>query len=150
MATRGSSRWRATCATPRSRRSTKARTRSSGWLLRGNSSASCDADHRGDAMTEPGQSKSLNRRSFLRGGAAVGVAVTCWPAVLRAQAATYKIGVIHPVTGPLAEPGQACRLGAQMALEAINAAGGIKSLGGMRLDMLVGDTQTKPDVGRTE
>ena len=63
---------------------------------------------------------------------------------------TFKIGVVHPITGPLAEPGQACRLGAQMAADAINAAGGIKSLGGAKLELVLGDTQTKPDVGRTE
>jgi hypothetical protein len=61
-----------------------------------------------------------------------------------------KIGVIHPVTGPLAEPGQACRLGAQMAAEAISGAGGIKSLGGAKLELLLGDTQSKPDIGRAE
>ena len=37
-----------------------------------------------------------------------------------------------------------------MAADAINAAGGIKSLGGMKLELVLGDTQTKPDVGRTE
>jgi branched-chain amino acid transport system substrate-binding protein len=37
-----------------------------------------------------------------------------------------------------------------MAADAINAAGGIKSMGGMKLELLVGDTQSKPDVGRTE
>jgi branched-chain amino acid transport system substrate-binding protein len=102
-------------------------------------------------MTEGCHAKSVHRRDFLRGaGAAIGIAVAGWPTIARAQAATFKVGVVHPVTGPLAEPGQACRLGAQMAAEAINAAGGIKSLGGMKLDLLVGDTQTKPDVGRTE
>ncbi len=69
---------------------------------------------------------------------------------LRAQAPTVKVGCVHPITGPLAEPGQACRLGAQMAADAINAAGGIKSLGGAKLELILGDTQTKPDVGRTE
>src|SRR5499433_2890185 len=93
-----------------------------------------------------------NRRSFLKtAGAAAGAATLAgFPAVLRAQAPTFKIGVVHPVTGPLAEPGQACRLGAQMAADTINAAGGIKSLNGARLELLLGDTQTKPDVGRTE
>src|SRR5262249_39165156 len=91
----------------------------------------------------------LKRRAFLATAATAAVGAG-FPVALRAQAKTFKIGVVHPVTGPLAEPGQACRLGAQMALEAINAAGGIKSLGGMKLEMLVGDTQTKPDVGRTE
>jgi branched-chain amino acid transport system substrate-binding protein len=89
----------------------------------------------------------VTRRTFLT---ATGAAVAGFPLPLRAQAKTLKIGVIHPVTGPLAEPGQACRLGAQMAADAINAAGGIKALEGMKLELVLGDTQTKPDVGRTE
>src|SRR5438477_3484206 len=91
----------------------------------------------------------VTRRTFLR-TAAVGATVLGFPRPLRAQAKTFKIGVVHPITGPLAEPGQACRLGAQMAAEAINAAGGIRSLGGTKLELLLGDTQTKPDVGRSE
>ena len=54
------------------------------------------------------------------------------------------------MTGALAEPGQACRLGAQMAVDAINAAGGIKAKGGLRLELILGDTQTKPENGRVE
>ncbi|HYB41623.1 MAG TPA: ABC transporter substrate-binding protein, partial [Candidatus Methylomirabilis sp.] len=56
----------------------------------------------------------------------------------------------HPVTGGLAEIGQACRLGAQMAADAVNAAGGIKGMGGARLELLLGDSQSQPDVARTE
>jgi branched-chain amino acid transport system substrate-binding protein len=93
--------------------------------------------------------RGLGRRTFLT-GAAAGAAALGFPAVLRAQPKTVKIGVIHTVTGPLAEPGQACRLGAQMAADAINAAGGIKSMGGAKLELLLGDTQTKPDVARAE
>ena len=89
------------------------------------------------------------RRAFLKTTVA-GATVAAFPLPLRAQAKTFKIGVVHPVTGPLAEPGQACRLGAQMAAEAINAAGGIKSVGGVKLELLLGDTTSKPDVGRTE
>src|SRR5438309_6836614 len=91
----------------------------------------------------------LSRRMFLN-TTATGAALGFAPRALRAQPATFKLGVIHPVTGPLAEPGQACRLGAQMAADAINAAGGIKSLGGMKLELLLGDTQTKPENGRVE
>src|SRR5437016_7161987 len=91
----------------------------------------------------------LSRRAFLRSTAA-GAAVLGFPLLLRAQPKTFKIGAIHPVTGPLAEPGQACRLGAQMAVEAVNAAGGIKGKGGLKLELLVGDTQTKPENGRVE
>ena len=93
-----------------------------------------------------------DRRSFLKtAGAAAGVATLAgFPAVLRAQAPPFKIGAVHPVTGPLAEPGQACRLGAQMATESVNATGGIKSKGGLRLELVLGDTQTKPENGRVE
>ena len=93
----------------------------------------------------------LHRRTFLKAaGTAAGAAALGFPAVLRAQAPTLKVGVVHPITGPLAEPGQACRLGAQMAVDAINAAGGIKSLNGVKLELVLGDTQTKAELGRTE
>jgi branched-chain amino acid transport system substrate-binding protein len=54
------------------------------------------------------------------------------------------------VTGALAEVGQDCRLGAQLAAEAVNAAGGIKSQGGAKLELLLADSQTKPDVAWAE
>ncbi|MGH7390566.1 MAG: ABC transporter substrate-binding protein [Candidatus Rokuibacteriota bacterium] len=92
---------------------------------------------------------TVSRRMFLKATAA-GAAVAGFPLPLRAQPKTFKIGVIHPVTGPLAEPGQACRMGAQMAADVVNAAGGIKSLGGVKLELLLGDTTTRPEVGRTE
>ena len=102
-------------------------------------------------MSQRDDATQLHRRTFLTAaGAAAGTAVLGFPLPLRAQAPTVKIGVIHTVTGPLAEPGQACRLSAQIAAEAINAAGGIKSLGGAKLELLLGDTQSKPDVARTE
>ena len=94
-------------------------------------------------------SSRCSRRAFLK-TAVAGAAVVAAPLTLRAQAKTFKIGAVHPVTGPLAEPGQACRLGAQMAVEAVNAAGGVKSKGGLKLELIVGDTQTKPENGRVE
>ena len=69
---------------------------------------------------------SLTRRTFLKTTLA-GAAIAGVPRPLRAQPKTFKIGAIHPITGPLAEPGQACRLGATLGVEAVNAAGGIKS-----------------------
>jgi branched-chain amino acid transport system substrate-binding protein len=72
------------------------------------------------------------------------------PVPLRAQPRTVKIGAVHPVTGALAEIGQACRLGAQMGVDAVNAAGGIKSQGGAKLELVLGDTENKPDVARAE
>ena len=101
-------------------------------------------------MSHEPASSVFNRRAFLRAATVAGVSVVGFPAGLTAQGPSVKVGVIHPVTGPLAEPGQACRLGAQMAADAINAGGGIKSLRGAKIELIVGDTQTKPDVGRTE
>lgn len=91
----------------------------------------------------------LTRRTFLTSTAA-GAAVLGAPWPLRAQPKTIKIAAIHCVTGPLAEPGQACRLAAQIAVDHVNAAGGIKSMGGARFELLLGDTQTKADVARAE
>src|SRR5499433_3501132 len=93
--------------------------------------------------------RMTNRRTFLKAaGAAAGAATLGgFPAVLRAQAPAFKVGVVHPVTGPLAEPGQACRLGAQMAADAVNAAGGIKSLGGARLELTWATRRPSPTWG---
>ena len=93
--------------------------------------------------------RRLSRRAFLKTTVA-GAAIAGAPRPLRAQPKTFKIAAVHPVTGPLAEPGQACRLGAQLAVEAVNAAGGVKGKGGLQLELLVGDTQSKPENGRVE
>ena len=92
---------------------------------------------------------SLSRRAFLR-ATVTGAAVVAAPLPLRAQPKAIRIGAVHPVTGALAEIGQACRLGAQMGVDAINAAGGIKSMGGAKLELVLGDTENKPDVARAE
>lgn len=61
-----------------------------------------------------------------------------------------KIGVIQPMTGSLAVIGQSAMRGHEFAVEQINAAGGIKSLGGAKLVILAGDTQGKPEIGMSE
>ena len=61
-----------------------------------------------------------------------------------------KIGVLHPVTGALAYSGAQCREGALMAIEDINKAGGIKSLGGAKIEALLGDAQSTPQAGTAE
>jgi len=65
----------------------------------------------------------FSRRRLLAGTAGGALALAA-PAVLRAQPAPIKIGLLHPVTGFLAFSGQQCREGALMAIEAINAAAG--------------------------
>ena len=73
------------------------------------------------------------RREFVVQSAAA-ASTLAFPLVAGAQPAPIKIGVLHPVTGALAYSGQQCRAGALMAIEDINKAGGIKSLGGAKIE----------------
>ena len=61
-----------------------------------------------------------------------------------------KIGTLYPVSGDLAKLGDQCISGVKMAVEEINAAGGIKSMGGAKLTLVEADSQGKPDVGISE
>jgi branched-chain amino acid transport system substrate-binding protein len=79
-------------------------------------------------------------------GAAGAVGVLGFPAVLRAQAKEIKIGSIQPMTGVLAVVGKTTRQGNQLAVDHVNAAGGIKSMGGAKLVLVPADTQSKADV----
>jgi branched-chain amino acid transport system substrate-binding protein len=89
-----------------------------------------------------------NRRTFIRHTAAAGAGLA-FPLVGGAQPKAVKVGILHPVTGALAYSGQQCREGALMALEDINKAG-IKSLGGAKLDAVLGDAQSSPQAGTAE
>ncbi len=89
------------------------------------------------------------RRHFVQQSAAVASTLVL-PGLAGAQPKPIKIGVLHPVTGAVAYSGQQCRLGALMAIEDINKAGGIKSLGGAKLEALLGDAQSNPQAGSAE
>jgi len=96
---------------------------------------------------------SFSRRRFLQstGLGAVAVAgLVNAPVVSRAQAASVKVGVLHPVSGALSYSGQQGRLGATMAIDEVNAAGGIKALGGAKIEAVLGDAQSTPDGGNAE
>src|SRR5438552_15734270 len=83
----------------------------------------------------------VTRRDVLSGAlAALVAAPLLLPRPARAQPRVVRIGAIHPARGPLADVGLTCRLGVQLAVDTINAAGGIASLGGARLELLVGDS----------
>ena len=92
------------------------------------------------------------RRVFLKQSTALAAAsaLVGFPAIVRSQSGPIKIGVLHPVTGALSYSGQLSRLGAQLAIDEINAAGGIKALGGARIEAVLGDAQSKPEVGVSE
>jgi branched-chain amino acid transport system substrate-binding protein len=96
----------------------------------------------------------LNRRRFLQSSAltiaAAASGTLAAPAILRAQGAGVKIGLLQPVSGALAYSGQQGRLGASLAVDEINAAGGIKSMGGAKIEPVLGDAQSTPDGGNAE
>ena len=89
------------------------------------------------------------RRQFVSQTAAAASAMA-FPLVGGAQPAPVKVGVLHPVTGSLAYSGQQCRMGALMAIEDINNSGGIKSLGGAKIEAMLGDAQSQPQAGVAE
>lgn len=61
-----------------------------------------------------------------------------------------KIGSLWPLTGPVAKIGQECVQVVEMAVDEINAQGGIKSMGGAKLEIVSGDTGSAPDIGLGE
>ena len=69
------------------------------------------------------QNARLSRRLVLQAGAASTMLGA--PGLLLAQPRPVKIGLIHPVSGALAYSGGQGRMGCQMAIDEINAAGGI-------------------------
>ena len=75
-------------------------------------------------------SAQVTRRRLLQttalGAAAAATGLITAPALLRAQGSPVKLGVLHPVSGALSYSGQQGRLGATIAIEEINAAGGMR------------------------
>ncbi|MHA3903532.1 ABC transporter substrate-binding protein [Castellaniella sp. WN] len=76
-------------------------------------------------------------------------AACAWTAVPAAGAQTVKIGLVGIMTGPNAQNGEFCRNGATLAIDEVNAAGGVKAADGKtyKLELEVVDDQGKPDVG---
>jgi branched-chain amino acid transport system substrate-binding protein len=91
------------------------------------------------------------RRRLLQTAAAsgaVGLGATILPAPWRGavgEAKPYKLGTVQPLTGVAAYGGKTSLVGVQMAVDRINKSGGIK---GRPVELIVGDDESKPDVGR--
>ncbi len=92
--------------------------------------------------------RSIDRRTFLVGAGAV-VASSCLPRPAHA-ATDVIIANLHPVTGFVAVDGKVATAGCMTAVDEINEAGGIRSLGGAKLRLISADTQGKNDVASIE
>ncbi|HSB78854.1 MAG TPA: ABC transporter substrate-binding protein [Candidatus Methylomirabilis sp.] len=105
-----------------------------------------------DLLAEEYKRGQITRRDFLRlaaeltGGAAAAsiLATTPRPAAAAASGPGIKLGAVFPLTGPWAENGNNSLHGVLLAVEHVNAQGGIKSMGGARLEVVQGDTQADP------
>src|SRR4026209_1825323 len=86
----------------------------------------------------------MDRRSFLATTAA-GAAALSFPAILRAQSKDpLRIGFPLPLTGPFAALAADQQRGATLAMEELNAQGGVL---GRKVEVLFRDDQLKPAVG---
>src|SRR4030081_236628 len=84
----------------------------------------------------------ITRRTLLAGASIGLVSSRVWAQ----QPFEVKVGLLVPISGLYARPGLVMRHGAEMGVEHINAQGGIKSLGGAKLKLVVidcGDTTEK-------
>jgi branched-chain amino acid transport system substrate-binding protein len=89
---------------------------------------------------------SPQRRRFVKSAVAIAGA-TSLPVI--AQTNEVKVGFLLPLTGSFAESGQLIKLAVEMAIEEINAAGGIKSMKGAKLVPVYGNS-TSVDEANTE
>lgn len=88
----------------------------------------------------------VTRRSVMLGATAA-LAV---PGLAGAQVPAVKLGILQPVTGALAQDGEYGRLGAELAINEINVGGGIRALGGARIETIFGDARSNPEGGVSE
>jgi branched-chain amino acid transport system substrate-binding protein len=61
------------------------------------------------------------------------------------QAKPFKIGTLQPLSGAAAAGGKTALVGTQMAVDRINKSGGVN---GRPIELVIGDYESKPDVGR--
>jgi branched-chain amino acid transport system substrate-binding protein len=92
---------------------------------------------------------ALKRRQVMAGGAA---ALITAPFVIRsssAQPVAINIGVVVPLSGANAQFGVNSRNGIELVADEINTAGGIKALGGAKINLVVADATSNPTTAPT-
>src|SRR3954453_11391794 len=80
--------------------------------------------------------KPLGRRDALGGALGLAGAATLAGKARAADPAEVKIAMEVPLSGPWARSGLLEQMGARMAIDDVNAAGGIKALGGAKMKLL--------------
>jgi branched-chain amino acid transport system substrate-binding protein len=90
----------------------------------------------------------IGRRGFLVGSSALAASLGM-PAIVHAADEILVAGIL-PLTGPSAQFGQQSWVAVQFAVELMNEAGGVQSMGGAKLSLAVFDTETKPEIAVTQ
>lgn len=88
------------------------------------------------------------RRQVLKSLSAITLAST-YPFVVRAQTKAVNIGVILPLSGPNAQFGINSRQGIELVADEINNSGGIKNLGGAKINLVIADSTSTPTMAAT-
>lgn len=90
----------------------------------------------------------IDRRTVLAGTASL-IAAPWISSTAQAQAKQVNIGVIMPLSGANAQFGINSRNGIELVADEINAAGGIKALGGAKINLIVADSTSTPTTAGT-
>lgn len=116
------------------------------------SSSSSPETSAGSEGTQTSQSSASSETSEAPGSSQSSESATSESAAPESPASgkTIVIGSIHPLTGGLAGAGALMDNATKMAADDINAAGGIKSLGGAQLKIESGDSQGAAATGQSE
>jgi branched-chain amino acid transport system substrate-binding protein len=93
----------------------------------------------------------ITRRAFLEGSLVAGGLMATGLSILPgrklyAQPKAVKVGQLAPLTGVSASWGQRSYWGFLLAADALNKEGGIQSMGGAKIEIVVADTESKPEV----
>ena len=87
--------------------------------------------------------KYASRRVVLQGLGAIGLS-SALPSGAWAQGKAVNVGVILPLSGANAQFGVNSRQGVELVADEINAAGGLKGLGGAKIHLVVADSTSTP------
>jgi branched-chain amino acid transport system substrate-binding protein len=85
--------------------------------------------------------RGLSRRTTMGLGLAAGATTLASRRPAAQTPAEVKIAMLVPLSGPWARQGILEQMGARLAIDDINAAGGVKSMGGAKLKLIEYDTQ---------
>ena len=103
------------------------------------------------SINKDGQDQKVNQtRRRLAIGAGGLAASAAFPGIVRSQSKTIPIGVVVGLTGRAGPWGIPVNDAVRLAVEQINASGGIKSKGGAKIELISVDHQSNPQMAGTQ